>query len=440
MPLEIKLPALHRGRDGKSGQLEIAESKARFKIIICGRRWGKTTYGVWECFKTGLQKRDALIWWVAPSYKVAMPGWVILRRIAKMIPGAQVKEGDRYVVLPNGTEIWAKSADDPDSLRGEGLVLVVFDEPSQIRERTWSEVIRPALADKLGSAIFIGTPKGKNWVYNLWQYAGVNPSWERWRKPTRDNPFIKEAEIDEIEANELPSIFKQEYEADFGASQLQVYDGFDRVIHQWKWEIPKFSYFIGGLDFAGTTIGSHKSAGIFAGVTERDEILELFEFESYGSRVTERQVEWMAESEAKGMVLQRKMGYGGSPAPVIWRADKSQFTFITLMRGNGFNILPSKGGKDSVNAGIEMVQRRLQVRGDGRAKLYYSPELRAFPEAMERYRYPDLGDNEFKPQSQNPLKLNDDMVDAMRYQVEGADLYTTGDPMKLYGQTLPVVV
>ncbi len=433
----IRLPPLHRGRDGKSGQQEIAESPARFKIIICGRRWGKTTYGVWECFRTGLQQK-CLIWWIAPSYKVAMPGWVMLRALGNLIPGAQVKEGDRYVVLPNGTEIWAKSADDPDSLRGEGLALVVFDEPSQIRERTWTEVIRPSLADTKGRAIFIGTPKGKNWVYNLWNYAGISNNWDRWRKFTIDNPFIDPAEIEEIKATELEAVFKQEYEADFGASQLNVYDGFDRVLHRWKWEIPRFEYFMGGLDFAGTTIGSHKSAGIFAGVTARDEILELFEFEEHGSRVTERQVEWMAESEAKAHMLCKKMGYK-TPGVTIWRADKTQSAFIQMMRNNGFAMIPSKGGTGSVSAGIEMVQRRLKIRGDGRAKLYYAPELTKFPEGMERYRYPDLGDNEFKPQSQNPLKINDDMVDCIRYQVEGADLYQVGDPMKLFGHLLPTV-
>ena len=432
----IKLPPLHKGRDGTGGQQQIADDPARFKIIICGRRWGKTTYGVWECIRTGLEKPHALIWWIAPSYKVAMPGWVMLRSLGNMIPGATVREGDRMVRLDNGTEIWIKSADDPDSLRGEGLDLVVFDEPSQTRERTYSEVIRPALADKKGRAIFIGTPKGKNWVYQLWNFAQKHPSWSTYKKPTIDNPFIDPDEIAEIKANELPNIFAQEYEADFGASQLQVYDQFERRIHTWQWEIPKFEYFIGGLDFAGTTIGSHKSAGIFGGVTRDDHLIELFEFESYGSGVTERQVNWMAECEAKAKILCRKLKHP-VPTTYAWRADKSQSAFIQIINNQGFTVIPSRGSQ--VEVGVELVQRRLMVRGDGRARLYYSPDLHFFPDALERYRYPDLGDTEGKMASKKPLKVNDDMADGVRYQVEGADMYVIGDPQKLYGNMLPVV-
>jgi len=431
----IKLPPLHKGRDGTGGQQQIADDNARFKIIICGRRWGKTTYGVWECIRTGLTKEKALIWWIAPSYKVAMPGWVMLRSLGNMIPGADVREGDRMVRLTNGTEIWIKSADDPDSLRGEGLDLVVFDEPSQTRERTWSEVIRPSLADKRGRAIFIGTPKGKNWVFHLWNLAQKHPAWSTYKKPTVDNPFIDEQEIEDIKVNELPAIFKQEYEADFGASQLQVYDQFERRIHTWQWEIPKFEYFIGGLDFAGTTIGSHKSAGIFGGVTADDMMLELFEFESYGSGVTERQVNWMAECEAKARILCKRSKHR-APETFIWRADKSQSAFIQLIN-NQFSVVPSRGEK--IPVGIEVIQRRLMVRGDGRARLYYSPDLHYFPDAMERYRYPDFGDDENKRASEYPLKVNDDMVDAVRYQIEGADMYVIGDPQQVYGQTLPTV-
>ena len=431
----IRLPPLHTGRDGQGGQQAIADDPSRFKIIICGRRWGKTTYGVWECTRTGLQKEQALIWWIAPSYKVAMPGWVMLRALGNMIPGAIVREGDRMVRLENGTEIWIKSADDPDSLRGEGLDLAVFDEPSQTRERTWSEVIRPALADKKGRAIFIGTPKGKNWVYNLWNFAQKHPSWSCYKKPTIDNPYIDPDEIEEIKANELPNIFKQEYEADFGASQLQVYDQFERRIHSWQWEIPEFEYFIGGLDFAGTTVGSHKSAGIFGGVTKDDFLIELFEFESYGSGVTERQVNWMAECEAKAKLLARRLKHK-IPDNFIWRADRSQSAFIQTTPG--FSIIPSRGEK--IPIGVELVQRRLMVRGDGRARLYYNPSLIHFPEAMERYRYPDFGEDENKRPSGYPLKVNDDMVDAVRYQVEGADMYIVGDPQEVYGATLPAVV
>lgn len=438
--LQIELPPLHKGRDGLGGQQEVFDHPARFKVICCGRRWGKTTLGVTKGFKDAFEGKR--IWWVAPTYKVAFVGWRMTRHLARQLKNAglevDIREADRYIVFPGGGEFWVKSADDPDSLRGEGLDGVIFDEAAYTKQAAWSEAIRPALSDKLGWAIFIGTPNGKNWFYNLFNLAQSRPDWMAWRKPTSDNPFIS---LDEIEAakEEFPSLalFQQEYEADFGASQLQVYPDYNRTLHQWRWEIPQFEAFIGGLDFGGTTIGSHKSAGVFGGIVKNtDIIVELKEFEQAGPRVGENQIEWMGECEALGHKLTRK--FTSASPPIFWHADKTQFRFIEMMRTAGYSISPSKGGPDSVSSGIQLVQNRLKIRSDGRARIYLSPDLSLLPDAIERYRYPELKD-ETSVQAKNPLKVNDDLIDAFRYQIEGKDLYIIGDPQELYANVLPGV-
>lgn len=443
--VKISLPALHNGRtqngEGLGGQREIELDDSRFKVIVCGRRWGKTTLGVHKCVGTALT--GGRVWWVAPTYKVAHIGWRMARHLARQLSHAgievNIREADRMISFPGDGEFWIKSADDPDNLRGEGLDGVVLDEFAFMKQAAWSEALRPALSDKLGWAIFIGTPNGKNWAYQLYQLAQLRDGWAAWTKPTRDNPYIS---LDEIEQarEEYPTIelFQQEYEADFGASQLQVYPTFNRQLHSWKWDVPEFDYFIGGLDFGGTTIGSHKSAGIFGGVTKGGILVELYEFEQSGPNVGERQIEWMAQCEAQALMLQKRHGHRANRT-FLWRADKTQMRFIELMRTAGYSIMPSRGGPNSVQAGVQLVQARLQVRGDGKARIYYSPDLKAFPDAMERYRYPELKDGDTKPQSPNPLKVDDDLADAIRYQIEGEDIEVIGDPNEVYGSLLPTI-
>lgn len=443
--IQIDLPPLHRGRDGTGGQVAIFNHPARFKVVVCGRRWGKTTLGVVLCLRTGLQSGRA--WWVAPTYPVANIGWRLLKSLAAQIPGAETHEADRYVSLPGGGEVWVKSADNPDSLRGEGLDGCVLDEFRNIKEEAWLEALRPALSDHKGWALFIGTPKGKNWVWRLFGRHKYDKNWASWQKPTIDNPFIDPSEV-EAARLELPGhVFAQEYEADFGASQLQVYSDFDRIGHMWKHRLPAFNHFFGGLDFAGDTIGAHKSAGVLSGIFGSfNALLVLGEFKQSGPNVTERQLMWVAETEQKLRLLQTTLGQRHSP--FSWRADKTQTAFIQLAQTMGFNIFKTKGGAESVANGVGLVQRRLVFRPDSFARIYYlAPELSAYyglepitylPEDMELYRYPEMRDKD-EVQSKNPLKVNDDLMDALRYMVEGADQYAIGDPAELYKNQLEVI-
>ena len=117
----------------------------------------------------------------SPNYPEinASKAWSTLKMLATQIPGTQVWEADHYILFPNGGEIWVKSADKEDNLRGAGLSGVVLDEMAQIKEEVWTDILRPALTDHKGWAMFIGTPKGKNWVYRMWNKADILPGWAR---------------------------------------------------------------------------------------------------------------------------------------------------------------------------------------------------------------------------------------------------------------------
>ena len=196
------------------GQAVVHQNQSRFKVLAAGRRWGKTRLGVNECLDVAA--RGGRAWWVAPSYKTSEVGWRPLRRIGGKI-GAEVRKVDRMINLPNGGSVQVRSADDPDSLRGEGLDFVVLDENAFMKEESWNEALRPALSDRQGKALFISTPKGHNWFWRLYQRGkDVNNSeWASFRFPTSNNPYIAPEEIEAARLSLPERIYQQEFLAEF---------------------------------------------------------------------------------------------------------------------------------------------------------------------------------------------------------------------------------
>ncbi len=204
--LTLELPSLH------PAQRQVWDDPARFHVMACGRRFGKSRLGSLLCLANA--SKGGRAWWVGPTYPVASVGWRMICRLVAQIPGAVVRESERMVTLPNGGTIQVKSADSPDGLRGEGLDFVVIDECAFVREEAWTEALRPALADRKGSALFISTPKGRNWFWRLWHGAD-GKTWRAWRFTSYDNPFLDPAEIDAARDNLPERVFQQEFMAEF---------------------------------------------------------------------------------------------------------------------------------------------------------------------------------------------------------------------------------
>lgn len=221
-------------------QLPVVWSPARFKVLVCGRRWGKTTSGLIMCIEghgpeiargshpylpraTRLRPgaaEGAKVWWVQPNYPLAVEVWEDLKRATR---GAWIgkREDLRRIILPGGGSITVRSADDPETLVATGLDGVVLDEAAKMSKIAWGQSLRPTLADRQGWAAFLSTPKGANWFKNLFDRVPTrqarDESWERWQRSTRDNPRISDAEIAEMVADEDmgPLTYAQEIEAQF---------------------------------------------------------------------------------------------------------------------------------------------------------------------------------------------------------------------------------
>ncbi len=248
---EIMPPTVIRARLHPA-QAEIHNASSRFRVVDAGRRFGKTRLGVMECIDTANKGKRA--WWIAPTYKISQVGWRPLRRIAGRVPGSEVRLGDLSVTMPSGGEVVIRSADNPDSLRGEGLDFVVFDECAFMKEEAWTEALRPALSDRQGRALFISTPRGHNWFHGLYQ-RGVSgeDGWQSFTFPTSANPYIPTAEI-ESARKELPEIiFRQEYLAEFVDSDGAVFRRVQEaaVLDPLEGPLPHHQY-IAGVDVASS--------------------------------------------------------------------------------------------------------------------------------------------------------------------------------------------
>jgi Terminase large subunit, T4likevirus-type, N-terminal/Terminase RNaseH-like domain len=201
-------------------QLEIYNDPHRFKIVCCGRRFGKTRMCAYVVIIRALTKPDQVAWIVSPKYAQTAIMW---RMIKKYLPRnyiKDIKEGEMVIELVNGSTIWAKSADNPDALVGEGLDLLILDEAARVKPDAWEVALQPALADRKGEAIFISTPKGKNWFYNLY-LMGTNenqyPEYKSFNYPSISNTTIEDfdEEVERRRETTPELIFRQEYLAEF---------------------------------------------------------------------------------------------------------------------------------------------------------------------------------------------------------------------------------
>jgi len=201
---------LHRRHPG---QAAIASHPARFRVVMCGRRWGKSACGIREVCDVALEGHPAA--WFAPSYKIALEAWrELVDRLAPVT--SRMSEQDKRIELVTGGVIEVWTLDTPDPARGRKYKLAVIDEAGIVRDllEVWQAAIRPTLVDLGGRALILGTPKGRRHGFVSLFNRGLtdDPDWQSFRASTLENPYIPAEEV-EIARRELPpEVFAQEFE------------------------------------------------------------------------------------------------------------------------------------------------------------------------------------------------------------------------------------
>lgn len=217
----------HRG-----GQRALWKHPARFHVVACGRRWGKTSFGKLVAART-LFELGLDVWWVSPTYKMSSAVWRDFRKTLGRF-AARADSQERLMEFPNGAILTLWTADSADTMRGGAPGVAIIDEAAMIRNADmWPAVIRPALSDHRGRALFLSTPRGHNWFWELYN-RGQDPlfsEYKAWRFPTTYNPTIQhiEAEVEDARQSLPERLFRQEYLAEFIPDAGGVFRGVAEV-------------------------------------------------------------------------------------------------------------------------------------------------------------------------------------------------------------------
>jgi hypothetical protein len=213
----------------KPPQSSVFTCENRFRVLAAGRRFGKTFLACTELVRAAFGP-GRVAWYVAPTYKQAKRiAWKPLKVLTRPFWASQPNETDLRIELITGGTIALRGADNYDSLRGEGLDFVVLDEFASMALEAWTEVLRPALSDRMGGALFIGTPKGRNHFYELFQAAPEQVGWAAFRYTTEQGGIVPLEELEAARRELDERTYRQEYQASFESSGVGIaYYSFDR--------------------------------------------------------------------------------------------------------------------------------------------------------------------------------------------------------------------
>ena len=211
---------------------EIIQSPERMKVVVAGRRWGKSILSVLWLLHEEIQPEERR-WFVAPTYRQGkMVIFPLLRSVFRQWQGATINESELSIKLPNNAEISIKGAEQENNLRGATLNKVVMEEFSYIKPNVYEEIIYPMLTTTQGETLFIGTPNSFDHLYDYYLRGQSDDSdWRSWQYTTVQGGFVSQEEVDKAKATMDEVTFKSEFMADFVSTGNRVAYNFDRKIH-----------------------------------------------------------------------------------------------------------------------------------------------------------------------------------------------------------------
>ena len=382
-------------------QTQVANSPNRFKVVIAGRRFGKTHLSIRELCRNA-REPNMEVWYVAPTYKMARQ--IVWRKLKNKLQDlnwiAKTNETELSIALINGSLISLKGADNYDSLRGVGLDFIVLDEFADIDPDAWYETLRPTLSDRQGKALFIGTPKGiGNWAYEIYQNSKDDPSnWASFSYTTLDGGNVSEDEIEQARKDLDERTFRQEYMATFETFSGRIYYAFDRAANVRKYEGNTPDVLYVGMDFNIDPM----SAVIATRIGDTLHIID--EVRIFSSNTIEM------IDELKQRFSKSKIWVYPDPAGNQRKTSAGGATDVNLLSNAGF-VVKSPRAHTPVRDRINAVNSRL-CSSSGIRHLIIDPKCKYTIEGLERQIY--------KEGSSQPDKDSgyDHMNDALGYMID----------------------
>ena len=386
-------------------QLAVYTCPNRFRVLITGRRFGKTHLAMYELLRFASRKANSKIFYVAPTYRMAKE--IMWKQLKKKVTEHKwikyANETELSLTLRNGSQISLKGADkSPDNLRGVGLDFLLLDEYADIPFEAWSEVLRPTISDRhvTGNVLFVGTPRGfGNWSYEIYQKGlGSDPEWKSFKFTTLDGGQVDQDEIDQAMKDLDERTFRQEYMASFETYSGVVYYNFSRDENVRKCTYDKDLIIHVGLDFNIDPM----SACLFHIKNGNIEVFD--EIVIYSSNTDEFIDELLSRYNKNKIIIypdpasrQRKTSAGG-------RTD------LTILQNAGF-IVKCKSTHALVRDRINSVNSKLKAF-DGKRSIFIDGSCKTLINSLMKQIY--------KEGTTQPEKNNgyDHMTDALGYAIE----------------------
>jgi hypothetical protein len=381
-------------------QSDIFVCPARFRVVVAGRRFGKTFLSTAELISRALAKPNQNVWYIAPTFRAGRDiAWDMLTQQIPREYISKTNETSLTVTLKNGSSISIKGAEKHDNLRGRAIDFVVLDEFADMKPEAWYEVIRPSLSGRgeQGSALFIGTPKGRNHFYDLYgKGIDQDEGWQSYQYTTIEGGNVPPDEITSAKSDLDERTFQQEYEAAFVSYSGIIYHGFKREQSVSRHDGEHAIIHV-GMDFNLDPM----SAVL---MTRRGDTLHVFdEIVMFGSNTDE-------------MVAEIRTRYGNGtiviypdPASRQRKTSAGGRTDLSILQNAGFDV-KVRSSHAAVRDRINSVNSRLLSK-DGQRRLFVDPKCKKVIESLERHTY--------KEGTSQPEKDGfDHMNDALGYAVE----------------------
>ena len=362
-------------------QMQVYKAKSRFKVVVAGRRWGKT-----QLAKTSIMKyariKNRLVWYVAPSYRMAKQ--IMWPELLSAIPRRWIKvtnQTNLSIELFNGTRIELKGADNPDSLRGVGIHFLVMDEVQDIDPDAWKTVLRPTLASTGGHALFIGTPKAYNFLYELYMLGQKDENirkgkWVSWQFPTMTSPFIPKEEIEAAKMDMDDKSFNQEFNASFETMSGRVYYPFDRRVH-----VKPCAFDPNKPIWVGQDFNLDPMSSVIFQPQENGDLWAVDEIVLKGSNTEEV----CAELEKRYWRQQKQVVLYPDPAGSYKQHARGE-SDLDIFREHGFTRQRYHRKHPPVADRVNAVNRMLKS-ADGRVRFYIDPKCKSLINSFEQTIY-----------------------------------------------------
>jgi Terminase large subunit, T4likevirus-type, N-terminal/Terminase RNaseH-like domain len=417
------------------GQAKFHTAQKRFKVMCCGRRWGKSTAGPHEEMPKMLLRKPVMGWVVAPTYDLGEKEFRVFWDVLIDKMGVPVDKSKTFnsirtksfrITTAWGSSIEVRSAEHPESLVGEGLDFVIMAEAAKLKKSHWEKYIRPTLSDKRGSAIFVSTPEGFNWFYDLWQQGQssepVFSEWWSYSSPTWENTIVfpggrRDPEMLEVEGTLAPEVFAQEYGAEFTSFAGRIYSEFDEgyhVIHDYEFNPNWPNYVAFDFGFRNPFVCLNIQVDPSDNVYVWDEYYERNFTSSEHARRLKSIIQWRVDG-----------GYYDPAGPddantimKVWR-DSVEY------RNRHVEDIRMDGAPNDWLAGVNRVKAWLKFQttpsGEAKPKLFVSESCKNTIREFNTYRVKEQTEkmSESRDAKEEPRKKDDHAMDALRYFIAG---------------------